>query len=252
MNLGLDGKTALVTGATTGIGEGIARSLAAEGVRVVIAGRRPDALEGVAHAIATAGGQRPTIVIGDLRDTAATEDIARQALAACDGRVDILVNNAGASRPLKTADDDSAWEEALALNFASARRLTFALIEPMRAAKWGRVVNLTGAMVAPSWNASGAAKSALNSWSRTLAIQLAPDNITVNAIAPGRINSEQIRTNLHPTADSRDAFIRQFIPMGRFGDPEDIANLVTFLASPRAGYISGAAIPVDGAMLRIS
>jgi 3-oxoacyl-[acyl-carrier protein] reductase len=122
----------------------------------------------------------------------------------------------------------------------------------MKAAKWGRIVNLTGALVAPGLNASGAAKSALHSWSRTLAIQLAPHGITVNAIAPGRINSEQIRNKLHPTDQSRDEFIAKFIPAGYFGEPAALAALVVFLASPLARYISGAAIPVDGAMLRIS
>ncbi len=165
---------------------------------------------------------------------------------------DILINNAGASRPVADPNDDAIWEELLALNFASARRLTNSLVPPMRDAKWGRIVNLTGALVAASANASSPAKAALNSWSRGLAMQLAPHGITVNAIAPGRINSEQIRTKLHPTDELRDAFIRQFIPSGYFGEPEDIAHLVAFLSSPLARYINGAAIPVDGAMIRVT
>ena len=252
MNLDLAGKTALVTGATSGIGRGIAIALAEEGVKLAIAGRRREGLEETAQAVITAGGAMPAIVRGDIASPDGPKSIADAALAALGGRVDILVNNAGASRPMTDMDDDAGWEVAMKLNFTGARRLTDALVPAMKAAKWGRVVNLTGALVAPGPNASGAAKSALNSWSRTLAIQLAPHGITVNAIAPGRINSEQIRNKLHPTDASRDEFIAKFIPMGHFGEPEDLAALVVFLASPNARYISGAAIPVDGAMLRIA
>jgi 3-oxoacyl-[acyl-carrier protein] reductase len=252
MQLDLESRTGLVTGATTGIGRAIAEVLAAEGVRLVIAGRRTELLQETAAAIAKAGHQRPVVLAGDLREVADTAALASEALAALGGHVDILINNAGASRPLADMADDAAWEESLALNFAAARRLTNALIPSMRAARWGRILNLTGALMAPGANASGAAKAALNSWSRTLAIQLAPHGITVNAIAPGRIDSEQIRNKLHPTEESRDAYIRQFIPAGHFGEPEDVAHVVAFLASPLARYINGAAIPVDGAMLRIA
>ena len=252
MNLLLEGRTALVTGATSGIGRGIAEALAAEGVRLAISGRRAAGLAETADLIAAAGHRRPSIIAGDLTTPDGPQTIATAALNALGGRVDILVNNAGASRPISDMADDAAWEEALAFNFAGARRLTNALARPMRDAKWGRIINLTGALVAPGMNASGAAKSALHSWSRTMAIQFAPHGITVNAIAPGRINSEQIRNKLHPTEKSRDDFIRQYIPMGHFGEPEDLAALVVFLASPLARYISGAAIPVDGAMFRIS
>jgi 3-oxoacyl-[acyl-carrier protein] reductase len=252
MKLHLEGRTALVTGATSGIGRGIAEALAEEGVRLVIAGRRAAGLEETAAVIAAKGAPRPQIASGDIATADGPREIAAAALAALGGRVDILVNNAGASRPMTDLADDAAWQESMALNFAGARRLTDALVAPMKAARWGRIINLTGALIAPGLNASGAAKSALHSWSRTLAVQLAPQGITVNTIAPGRINSEQIRNKLHPTDESRDAFIRQFIPMGHFGEPEDLAALVVFLASPVARYISGAAIPVDGAMLRIS
>lgn len=253
MKLGLEERTALVTGATTGIGRGIAEVLAAEGVKLAIAGRNREGLAEVAGSIAAGGARKPAVVVGDLTSKVGADAVAGEALAALGGRVDILVNNAGASRPLPAIDaDDEAWEEAMALNFASARRLTNALLSPMKDARWGRIVNLTGTLFAPKANGAGPAKSALNSWSRTLAIELAPHGITVNAIAPGRINSEQIRSRLHPTEASREAFIKSFIPAGHFGEPEDIAHLVAFLASPLARYISGAAIPVDGAMLRIT
>lgn len=252
MDLQLAGKTALVTGARAGIGRSIALALAREGVRVAIAARSRDGLQSVARAITEAGGPPPVLVAGDLATRDGPAAIAAQTLAAFGGHVDILINNAGASRPAPPDAGDEFWEEALALNFDSARRLTSPLIAPMRAAGWGRIVNLGGALVARTMNASSPAKSALLSWSRTLSIELAPHGITVNAISPGRINSEQIATRLHPTAQSRDDFIRQSIPAGRFGEPEELADLAVFLASPRAGYISGAVIPVDGAMIRIS
>ncbi|MEZ5844691.1 MAG: SDR family NAD(P)-dependent oxidoreductase [Hyphomicrobiaceae bacterium] len=252
MDLELSGRTALVTGATTGIGRGIAEVLAAEGVRLVISGRRTDALAAVADAIGAKGATRPHVIAADITNGAAVSQLAREALVMNGGRIDILVNNAGASRPLADMADEAAWDESLALNFASARQLANALVPAMKEARFGRIVNLTGAMVAPSPNAAAPAKSALNSWSRSMAITLAPHGITVNAIAPGRINSEQIATRLHPTEASRAEYIQKFIPAGHFGEPEDIAHLVAFLASPRARYINGAAIPVDGAMLRIA
>ena len=120
----------------------------------------------------------------------------------------------------------------------------------MKANRWGRIINVTGAMVAPAPNAAAPAKAALQSWSRSLAIQLAPFGITVNTIAPGRISTDQINNKLHPTAESRQNYIDRFIPSGYFGEPQDLAVLAVFLASPLARYINGAAIPVDGGATR--
>jgi len=251
MDLHLGGKTALVTGASAGIGEGIAKALAAEGVRLVIAGRNRAALEKVAAEIAAAGHGTPAIALGDMASDAGPRDVADAALEAVGGRVDILVNNAGGSRPLPD-DDDEVWLESFNLNFTGARRLTARLMPAMKAARWGRVISLTGALAGQRLNAAGPAKAALATWSRTLAFELGPYGITVNTIAPGRINSVQILTRLHPTEQSRADFIRQNIPAGYFGEPEDVARLAAFLASPLARYISGAAIPVDGGAVRMA
>lgn len=252
MDLRLNGRSALVTGASAGIGIGIANCLAREGVRLVLAGRNRAALEGVAKGVLALGAPEAHVVVGDLATARGCADVASGALAAVGGRVDILINNAGGSRPLKGEDSDEFWEEAHALNFASARRVAKPLIGPMKAAGFGRIVNITGALYGKSINAAGASKAALLVWSRAQSFELVPHGITVNCVAPGRINSVQILERLHPTEESRAAFIRDNIPAGRFGEPEELGCLVAFLASPLAGYISGAHIPVDGGGVRMA
>lgn len=252
MDLKLSGRTALVTGASAGIGAGIAEALAREGVRLVVAGRRREALEEVARRATSLGAPAATIAIGDVATRAGCRAVTETALDDLGGRVDILVNNAGAARPLKGEDTETLWEEAHALNFTSARRITEPLIGPMKAAAFGRIINVTGAIYAKAVTGAIPSKAALLSWSRALSFELVPHGITVNCVAPGRINSVQILERLHPTEASRQAFIRDNIPAGRFGEPEELAGIVAFLASPLAGYISGAHIPVDGGAVRIA
>lgn len=249
MNLGLEGKTALITAASGGIGRGIAEALAETGVRVAISGRTGAALEQVGEALAARAGRRPVIVVGDVCVQGGPAQIAADAAAALGGRIDILVNNAGGARPATGRVDDAFWDEAMTLNFLAARRLTDLIAPEMKARNWGRIVNISGAVVAPKLNGAAPAKAALVSWSRTLSSELGPYGITVNTIAPGRINSAQV-LKLHPTEQSRADFIKQNIPAGYFGEPRDIGHLVAFLASPLARYINGAAIPVDGGAVR--
>jgi 3-oxoacyl-[acyl-carrier protein] reductase len=130
--------------------------------------------------------------------------------------------------------------------------VTKSILPAMKANGYGRIVNITGALYGKSINGAGPSKAALLAWSRALSFELAAHGITVNCVAPGRINSVQILERLHPTETSRAAFIRDNIPAGRFGEPEELGALVAFLASPLAGYISGAHIPVDGAAVRIA
>lgn len=247
MQLELEGRTALVSGASAGIGAGIARVLAQEGLRVVITARRADRLEQLAATIVSAGGTAPLVVAGDITDGGDVTRIAAAAQAAL-GPIDILVNCAGGSRPLNVDAADAAWDEAFALNFTAARRLTEALLPDMRARHWGRIINISGSMEPRSLNAASAAKAALHLWAKGLSRDVAVDGVTVNTIPPGRINSEQILEKLHPTEASRRTFIAENIPIGYFGEPEDIGHLVAFLASPLARYITGAVIPVDGGM----
>ena len=246
MNLGLEGKTALITAASGGIGSGIAAALADAGVRVAVSGRTGVTLEQVAGSLASRAGGRPVIVVGDVFAQAGPAQIAAEAARALGGRVDILVNNAGGARPATGEVDDAFWDEAMTLNFRAARRLTDLITPGMKARNWGRIVNISGALVAPKLNGAAPAKAALVSWSRTLSTELGPFGVTVNTIAPGRINSAQIQ-KLHPTKQSKAEFIKQNIPAGYFGEPYDIGHLVAFLASPLARYINGAAIPVEAA-----
>lgn len=252
MDLDIEGRAALVTGASAGIGTGIAECLAREGARLVLAGRNRAALDAVARGVTALGAKAAIVVEGDVASEAGARGVAAAALAAMGGRIDILVNNAGGSRPLAGAESEAFWAEAFELNFQSARRITGALLPAMKAARWGRVVNITGAIFGKAVNGAGPAKAALLAWSRAMAFELAPHGITVNCVAPGRINSVQILEKLHPTEASRQDYIRQNIPAGRFGEPAELGNLVAFLASPLAGYVSGAHIPVDGGAVRIA
>lgn len=247
MDLQLKHRSAIVTGASTGIGVGIAHCLAREGVRLAITARRGDRLAAVADDIEAQTGVRPVSITADVT---AADDLARLVREASDanGNIDILINCAGGSRPLPLDAGDAAWDESFALNFTAVRRLTDAVLPSMRARRWGRVINISGSMEPRSLNAASAAKAAVHLWAKGLSCDVAADGVTVNTIAPGRINSEQILNRLHPTEEARAAFIRANIPIGHFGEPEDIGNLVTFLCSPLAGYITGAVVPVDGGM----
>lgn len=247
MDLNLEGRTALVSGASAGIGAGVARVLAREGVRVAITARRRDLLEQLAAQIAGTGAEPPLVVAGDVTDAQDVKRIVAEAAAAL-GSIDLLVNCAGGSRPTRPDAPDADWDEAFALNFTAARRLSQSVLPPMQTRQWGRIVNISGSMEPRSLNAASAAKAALHLWAKGLSCDVAAQGITVNTLAPGRINSEQILARLHPSEESRRAFIARNIPIGYFGEPEDIGHLVAFLASPLARYITGAVIPVDGGM----
>lgn len=251
MDLRLTERRCLVTGASTGIGRAVALVLAEEGARVAIAARDRGHLEELSNEIARIGGLPPILLTADLTQPNGPGELAAAALKAL-GSVEVLVNNAGGSRPLAADAGEEVWKESFALNFNAARYLVQALAPTMRAVKWGRIVNVTGAIIAKTLNAASPAKAALESWSKAVAAELAPDGITVNCIAPGRINSVQILTRLHPTEESRRTFIERNIPAGRFGEPNEVACLVAFLASPQSGYITGTTIPVDGGALRLA
>ena len=251
MDLGLADKICLVTGASTGIGRATARLLAAEGAYLVVTARTLDPLSTLAAEIRAAGGHDPVLLIGDLAHPDGPGRLAQDALERM-GRIDVLINNAGGSRPMQRPDDEAAWEESFQLNFFAARRLTEALAPSMLDRGWGRIVNVSGALIAKVFNAAAPAKAALESWSRSAAAAYAANGVTVNCVAPGRFNTPQILDRLHTTEQSRADYIARNIPIGRFGDPAEAAAVIAFLSSQPASYITGVTVPMDGGTMRLA
>ena len=251
MELQLKGRPCLVTGAGTGIGRGVARMLAAEGARVAINGRRENLLTELADEIVADGGERPTVIATDVTEKGAPEAI-RKAVHDAYGRLDVLVNNVGAAAASPMDAPDEVWDNLFDLNFVPTRRLTSAFLPDMQERKFGRIVNLTGTQEPPAASAATAAKAAVQAWSKGLANQVGAAGITSNCVCPGRIMSEQVTKRLYPTEESRRQFAEANIPMGYFGEPEDIACMIVFLCSPIARYVTGTVIEVDGGMKRYS
>jgi len=243
MELGIQGRTALVTGASMGIGRGIATALAREGVRLAVVARRRNLLEELQNELQV----KLVIIECDLLQENSVERIASAALDGL-GSVEILVNNAGGSRRFTLEASEAQWDEALTLNFTRQRQLTHRLLPQMIARKWGRIVNITGKSEPEGLNGAFAAKAAMHSWAKGLSREVGRHGITVNCVPPGRIVSEQILRNYSPEFRKRES--EEDIPVGEYGQPADIANLVCFLASPLARYITGAVIPVDGGLRR--
>ena len=243
MDLGIRGRTALVTGASMGIGRGIATALAREGVRLAVVARRRNLLEELEQEL----GQKLVIIECDLLQENSSEKIAQAALDGL-GSVEILINNAGGSRKFTLDSGEAQWEEALTLNFTRQRQLAHKLLPQMMAKKWGRIVNITGKSEPEGLNGAFAAKAAMHAWAKGLSREVGRHGITVNSIPPGRIMSEQIVRNYPPEYRKKQS--EEEIPVGEYGQPADIANLVCFLVSPLARYITGAVIPVDGGLRR--
>jgi 3-oxoacyl-[acyl-carrier protein] reductase len=246
MDLQLANRAALVTGGSAGIGRAIAKGLAREGARVAITGRREAELRALADEIAAEGGARPVIVVHDaMRDDYV--DALEKGVASL-GPIEILVNNAGGSRAFGMEGTEAQWDEALTLNFTRHRQLTHRLLPQMVGKNWGRIINITGKSEPEGLNGAFCAKAAVTAWSKGLSREVGKHGITVNCIPPGRIMSDQIRRNYTP--EYRAWQSEHEIPMGRYGEPEELADLAIFLASPRAGYITGAVFPVDGGLRR--
>src|SRR3954453_21311731 len=242
MELGIKGKCALVTGASIGIGRAAAVGLAREGVKLAVAARRRNLQEDLQKEIGAL-----VIIEQDFLADGAPQRIAEAALKGL-GHVDILVNNGGGSRRFTLESTDEQWEEALTLNFRRHRQLTHALLGQMMERKWGRIINITGKSEPEGLNGAFAAKAAMHSWAKGLSREVGKHGITVNCIPPGRIISEQILRNYPPEFRQRES--EHDIPVGEYGQPQDLANLACFLVSPLARYITGAVIPVDGGLRR--
>lgn len=242
----LQGRTALVTGASQGIGRACALALARAGARVALAARNQDKLNQVAAEIASQGGAAAVFTL-DLAGEDSIKACAKAAIAHF-GSIEILVNNAGVTRDtLALRMKRSDWDEVLQTNLTGAFLMTQAMLSPMLKARWGRIINITS-VVGETGQAGqanyAASKAGLIGLTKSLARELASRNITVNAIAPG-----YIETAMTAALDEKQrASILAQIPLGRVGTDADIASAVGFLASEEASYITGHVLDVNGGM----
>jgi 3-oxoacyl-[acyl-carrier protein] reductase len=242
----LEGKLALVTGASRGIGRAIALELARAGAKVVGTATTEQGASDIGRALADAGVKGAGRVL-DVRD-AAQCDALLDALPAEFGDVAILVNNAGITRDnLALRMKDAEWDDVMDTNLKSVFRLSRGVMRGMMKARWGRIVNITS-VVGASGNAGqanyAAAKAGVVGLTKSLARELGSRGITVNCVAPGFIDTDMTRALAQ---QQRDALLGQ-IPLGRLGAPEDIAAAVAYLASPAAGYVTGCVLHVNGGM----
>ena len=251
MDLELAGKVAVVTGASVGIGRVIATTLAAEGMRLALVARRGELLNTLQQELNQSGAATSLVIAKDLTEPDAGAAI-RDKVQAAFGGIDVLVNNAGGSRPLPIDAPEAAWTEAIELNFTAVRRLTHAFLPMMIERRNGRIINITGTSEPRGLNAAYSAKAAVYAWAKGLSREIGQYGITINSLAPGRIISEQIVNRINPGDANRDQFARDNIPLGYFGEPQDMANAVAFLASSKARYITGEILHIDGGMRRFA
>jgi 3-oxoacyl-[acyl-carrier protein] reductase len=247
MDLELKGKTALVTGASMGIGRAIAKGLAAEGVKLCITARRRELLDELAQEIVAAGYERPQIVLFDMMQEDTPTKLTDAAVKAL-GKIEILINSAGGSYPNELDAPEKNWIEPLTLNFIRLRQLTLLVVQDMIKHQWGRIINISGKSEPSDLSGATSAKAAVHAFAKGLSRQVGKYGITVNSIPPGRIMSEQIRRKYSP--EFRHEQSTKDIPVGRYGEPEELAVLAVFLASPLARYITGTVMPVDGGLRR--
>ena len=245
----LAGQTALVTGATRGIGRAIALALAADGATVVGTATTDDGAAAIAAYLKDAGNAGSGLKL-DVTDAAATEAVLA-GIEAKHGAITILVNNAGITRDnllLRMKDDE--WDAIMATNLKPAFRLAKAVLRGMMKARHGRIIQI-GSVVGTSGNPGqanyAAAKAALLGFTKSLAQEVGSRNITVNCVAPGFIDTDMTKA----LADAQRQALLGRIPLGRLGTPADIASAVAFLASPQAGYITGATLHVNGGMYMV-
>ena len=242
----LTGKSALVTGASGGIGGEIAKALYAAGAKVALSGTRVEPLQALAAEL----GERAFVCPANLSDPASVEALPKAAVEAM-GAVDILVNNAGITRDnLFMRMSDEEWASVIDVNLTASFRLMRGVLRGMMKARWGRIVNITsvvGQTGNPGQGNYAAAKAGLVGMSKSLAYEVASRGITVNCVAPGFI-ATAMTDKLN---DEQKAKILTQIPAGRMGTPEEIAAAVLYLASPEAGYVTGATLHVNGGMAMV-
>jgi 3-oxoacyl-[acyl-carrier protein] reductase len=258
MDLGLQGKTALVLAGGGGLGRAIARALGAEGANVAVAGLRADSIAGTQAALAAIGG-KSIALLWDLADLSQIDGHVAKIESEL-GPVDILVNNTGGPPPTPASGQDPAvWSKQFQSMVLSLIATTDRVLPNMRARHWGRIITSTSSgVVAPIPNLaiSNTLRLSLVGWSKTLAREVAKDGITANIVAPGRIATDRIKFLDQAKAKREGRSVEDVeaesaasIPIGRLGKPEEYGDVVAFLASERAAYITGSVIRVDGGMI---
>jgi 3-oxoacyl-[acyl-carrier protein] reductase len=241
----LSGRTALVTGASGGIGDAIARQLHAQGAAVVLAGRRREALDALAEALS----ERARVAVAELAEPQAADQLI--AAADADGGLDVLINNAGLTRDnlaLRMKDED--WQTVLDVNLSAGFRLVRAALRGMMRRRWGRIVNVTS-IVALTGNPGqanyAAAKAGMIGMTKSLAAEVASRGITVNCIAPGFIQTPMTEA----LSEEQRARLLERVPLGRLGSGADVAAAVGYLVSEEAAYVTGQTLHVNGGMAMI-
>jgi len=247
MSQALPGKTALITGASRGLGKAMAMALAQAGARVVLVSRNEGKLKEVASQIGESGGNA-TVFVADVADEMQVQRLRDAFAATCGDNLHILINNAGINIRKSITDFTlTEWNSVLTTNLTSVFLLCRAFVPMMKGKGYGRIINMTSMMShisLPGRTAYSASKSALLGFNRALALELAGEEITVNSISPGVCDTE-INTPLMQNAELRAQFLAK-IPLGRWGLPEEIAKLALYLCSEGAGYITGTDVVIDG------
>lgn len=243
----LSGKTALVTGASGGIGSEIAQALALRGANVILTGTRKQVLEDVANWLTLSADQCAAVIPADLSDPDAAKYLLEQAEDQIGG-VDILVNNAGLTRDgllMRMKDED--WQTVLDINLTSVMRLSRAVLRGMMKARWGRIIQISsivGYTGNPGQTNYAASKAGMTGFTKSLALEVASRGVTANVVAPGFIQTAMTDA----LTDEQKAELIKKVPAGAMGQVQDIAAAVVYLASPEAGYVTGATIHVNGGM----
>ena len=246
----LSGKTALVTGASGGIGSEIAKALASRGANIILSGTRQQVLEDVASQLVLSADQKAEVITADLSDPEAAKTLIEQAGASV-GAVDILVNNAGMARDgllMRMKDED--WQSVLDINLTSVMRLSRAALRGMMKARWGRIIQISsivGYTGNPGQTNYAASKAGMTGFTKSLALEVASRGVTANVVAPGFIQTTMTDAL---TEDQRAELVKK-VPAGVMGQVEDIAAAVVYLASPEASYVTGATLHVNGGMAMI-
>ena len=260
MELSLKNKVAVVTGASKGMGKAIALALSQEGCRVCLVARTKTTLDDTADEIQAQTRSDVLAIPGDVSDPSLIETVIKKTAERW-GEIDILVNNAGGPPPGSFLDhDENVWVKTLDQNFLSVVRFSRAVVPQMKKKKWGRIINLTSTIAkepTPFMVLSASARAAVSAFTKAISTELAPLNITVNTICPGAVQTERSENLMKLAAQKENQPVDEIlkssvalIPLQRSASPAEIADVVLFLASEKASYLTGVSLMVDGGLTK--